>query len=232
MDNIINPFDFSQVMNNTNKCNFNNEPDCINNNQVQLDMYKQLSERFSLLPVHSKNKVAAIKKWPNRCFNKVPFNINDYKDQNGNTRNAGIACGPASGVIVLDIDNVNQFNEWCHKAGLSNPIPDTFTVQSGGKSQHYYFKYPDDGKEYHKREISGAKLIGIGGYVAAPSSIHKSGKSYIVINDCPIAAAAPWMLDIMCKKISKNKNNVQINLEMFLPAPVITPAAYNIEKGV
>jgi len=194
--------------------------------QNQLETYAELAGRFSIFPVHYKSKVSAIKKWQKRCIKKVDFIKNNYIDKEGHVINAGIACGTASGIVVLDIDDVNQFNEWCKSKGLSNQIPETFTVQSGGKSQHYYFKYPEDGKEYHKREILGAKLIGLDGYVVAQSSIHPSGKPYIVIKDIPIAAAPMWMLDIMLKKIS---NNI---IETFLPAPVITPVAYNIQRGV
>jgi hypothetical protein len=228
--NNLNPFDFRHLFGNK-FSDLDKPQDNQKDINDKLYTYTELGKRFSMFPVKSKSK-EPVSKWAKRCIKKVPFNMDDYKDSDENLLNAGIACGPASGIVVLDIDDWSQFENWCKSKGLSNPIPETFTVQSGGKSQHYYFKYPEDGKEYHKREISGAKLIGIGGYVVAQSSIHKSGKPYIVIKDIPIAAAPQWMLDIMLRKISKKKNNVKTTVEMLLPAPVITPAAYNIQRGV
>lgn len=209
-----------------NECNIKNK---------QLEMYRTLSNRFSLLPVRPRSKAAAVKKWPQRCIKKVNFIENDYKDSHGNVLNAGIACGPASNVIVLDIDNVALFNEWCNNQGLSNPIPETFTVKSGGKSQHYYFQYPEDSNQYTTCRIPGADIIGINGYIVAPFSFHSSGKQYLISKDIPIEPAPEWILDVMLKKIPVIKIK-PINTDESVPVPVLpesntTPVSNTINEG-
>jgi len=197
----------------------------------QLETYAELSKRFSLLPVNPKSKVAAIKKWPERCSKKVDFSQYHYITPQGQIMNAGIACGSASGVIVLDIDDVNQFNEWCKSKSLSNPIPETFTVESGGKSQHYYFKYPNNGKEYRKCKIPGADIIGIGGYVVAPGSIHPSGKQYYISKDIPVVEAPEWLLDVMLNKLSDKKHEVKPVQEVVLAETTPETISNMINEG-
>lgn len=245
----MNPFDFKQLT--VNKFSDldkpqDNQKDITDDKTVALNnlvhkydiinnkfyTYTELAKIFSLLPVKSQSK-EPLGKWAKRCVKKFPFNINDYKDSDGNLLNAGIACGPASGLIVLDIDDWSQFENWCKSKGLSNPIPETFTVKSGGKSQHYYFKYPEDGKQYKQCRIPCAKFIGISGYVVAPGSIHPSGKPYFISKNIPIAAAPQWILNEMInnKPFKKRSANTH-NIEKIIPAPVVIPVAHNIQRGV
>ena len=89
-----------------------------------------------------------------------------------NGHNIGIACGPASGCIVLDIDDPEAFKATCKKNGWT--VPDTYTVQTGSGKPHYYFQYPQDGEKYGNKSYPsmGFDTRGLGGQVVAPGSIH------------------------------------------------------------
>jgi hypothetical protein len=200
--------------------------------QNQLETYAELAGRFSIFPVHYNSKEAAIKKWRKRCRRKHDFTKDSYIDQEGRVINAGIACGTASKLIVLAINDNTEFEKWCNNQRVSKPVPETFTVKTGGDNHHYYFKYPEDDKDYKTCKIPGADIIGSDGYVVAPSSIHPTGKRYIVIKNITIAEPPQWIINVMLQKESKKKHNVKAAIEVLLPAPVITPAAYNMEIGV
>lgn len=94
--------------------------------------------------------------------------------------NVGIATGPASGLVVVDIDRMEALGEL--------DLPETLTVQTG-KGLHYY--YATNG---HKIPNSASKLAqgvdvrGHGGYVVGPGSIHPdTRKPYKIALDAPIA---------------------------------------------
>jgi P4 family phage/plasmid primase-like protien len=185
----------------------------------RIKIYEELSKRFSIFRVHSNSKDAAQKEWQRYCHAKIPFNKYAFIDPAGQAMNAGIACGPANGVIIVDTDDLELFQNWCTENNISDPTPDTFTVTSGGKSNHYYYLYPKDGNEYRKCKVPGVDLIGIGGYAVAPGSIHPdTGKPYFISNDIPIAQAPQWVLDAMLNKIPRKlaKKPSQDNQQMLI----------------
>jgi len=57
--------------------------------------------------------------------------------------NYGVPCGPANGILVLDIDDMRKFK------ASGRETPPTFTVKTG-KGYHLYYRYPatPDGSEY------------------------------------------------------------------------------------
>lgn len=161
----------------------------------RIEQYEELSKKFSLIPLNG--KIPAVGKgWEKWCVQKREFNPRDFIN-----KNAGIACGPASGVIVLDIDIASRFkelrqeNEW--------DVPDTFTVQSQPTKFHLYFQYPHSGHVYGcrswKETINGEDhsvfdVRGVGGQVVAPGSIHPdTHKPYCIFKDIPIAECPDWL---------------------------------------
>lgn len=162
--------------------------------QADVSLFSELSKRFSLIPLNGKNPSVNGKNWTDACLNKRPFNPNEFRG-----RNAGVCCGPASGVIVLDVDDPHCFKALSTENSFE--LPETFTVKTGS-GYHLYFKYPDDGKEYgcksFKHPIFTKATIfdvkGIGGQVVAPGSIHpETGKPYTIEKDLPIADAPDWL---------------------------------------
>lgn len=198
-----------------------------------IENYKILAQHFSLLPIHRNSKAAAHKNWQKQCHTKVPFNSQHFLDQQGQVMNAGIACGPANGVIIVDIDDLILFQQWCEKYNIANPTPSTFTVTSGGKSNHYYYKYPIDGNEYKKCKVPGVDLLGVGSYALAPGSIHpKTGNQYFISCDQSISPAPQWVLDAMLGKIPRKLiQKTTIQVENRQQAPVVTATDNNVYKG-
>ena len=153
--------------------------------------------KFSWLPLIMTGKNAGKrpleKDWQRWCEKRRPFSEINHKG------NIGITTGPASGVIVLDIDDLEQFKRICEEKSLT--VPETFTVRTGGGGEHKYYIYPTDGNRYGNRshrldKVGVFDVRGIGGQVVAPGSVHlETGNTYHVVNDKDIADAPQWLLD-------------------------------------
>jgi len=158
--------------------------------------YQELSKNFSIIPVNGKAPIET--EWTRWCETKRPFDRQDFVG-----RNAGIATGPASNLIILDIDDWHLFESFRQRHNCP-PLPDTMIVRSGGSSvnkpkYHYYFRYPDDGQRYGRKAFKtlGIDLVGTGGQVVAPYSIHPdTGNAYEIEVDAPIADPPSWILDL------------------------------------
>ncbi len=96
--------------------------------------------------------------------------------------NVGIAAGPESGILVLDIDPRNGGTETVTKLEMElGPLPQTVTASTGGGGQHRILAYPT----FPVRKDNAGKLFGSGIDVlsegcimVAPPSWHASGKRY------------------------------------------------------
>lgn len=157
----------------------------------KLGTFQELSKRFSLIRLSGKSPVE--KKWTDYCEKKRPFSEIGFLPSD----NAGVACGPASRVIVLDVDDLEKFKEVCEQKSWI--IPPTFTVRTGSGKPHFYFQYPDNGKKYGNKASKklGFDLRGFGGQVVAPGSIHPdTGQPYTIAKNLDIAPAPQWLLDL------------------------------------
>ena len=178
----------------------------------QLNIYEQLSQPFSVIPVYKENKIPIGKGWSRNCLEKRVFKEEDFikRFPNGNVTvlNAGVATGPASGVLVLDIDGQEEFENYCADNGIDLPLPDTFTVASGGKSLHFYYAYPQDGRRYGTRNFEGIfDILGFGAHAMAPGSIHPETKMpYTIKRAISVAEAPSWLLDLALQS-NENKSN-------------------------
>ena len=111
----------------------------------------------------------------------------------------GIVTGPASGLLVLDVDDLDAFRKFCARHGIDMEVQ-TLTIQSREGRYHLYFRYPDDGREYrcrnHKdgKDSEGFDVRGARGYVLGPGSLHPvTRKPYTIISAEPIAEAPEWL---------------------------------------
>ena len=162
----------------------------MNNQGGNLKQFEELSKIFSLIPLDGKKPIET--NWSQWCETKRPFKSDDFKNNN-----AGIACGPASGVIVIDVDNQHTFNKIADQKGWQ--INPTLLHETGARKFHFVYGYPQNGKRYGNkaRKEWGFDIRGIGGQVVAPGSIHPdTGKPYTVRRDLPIAPAPQWLLDL------------------------------------
>ena len=186
-------------------CSDNN---IVPSNQEKLDYWKQLSTDYSLIPLRENSKIPVENNWSAWSESKREFKEEDFKhvDSNGieHINNAGVACGRASKILVLDIDDVVLFNEYCKEHGLLDDLSGTYTVETGRGGYHLYFRYPDDGHAYGNKSIKQGKfdIRGLGGQVVAPGSIHpETGKVYKVLTDAPLAPAPEWIKSLSRKKV-------------------------------
>ena len=166
--------------------------------RTTLQLWNHLSTKFSMMPLKVKSKEPVESGWQRWCTEKRQHVAEDYHehDEHWNLilKNAAVLAGPASGIIVLDIDNVDAFEAWRKSLNLPSPPRNTFHVKTK-KGFHLYYQYPMDGREYRRRSENGVfDILALGSYVVAPGSIHPSGVPYELIADHPIQPAPEWVL--------------------------------------
>lgn len=199
----------------------------------RLAKFEELSEEFqSLIPLDGKKPIES--DWPYYCENTRIFDAANFKG-----RNAGIPCGTANRVIVIDIDDENLFEKACEKNNWD--LPDTRLHVTGRELPHYFYQYPTNGGRYGNRSFKkyGFDIRGMGGQVVAPGSIHPdTGRLYEVIKDIPMAPAPQWLLDLALQedpgKIpqSGTSNGSPVTLESLpISFPIKALIDANIPRG-
>ena len=166
----------------------------------KLKVFEEQSDIFqSLIPLNG--KVPIDEGWEYFCENSRLYDPADFKG-----RNAGIPCGPANGILVVDIDQEDKFRMVRQKNGWD--LPETRVHLTGRELPHYFYKYPTNGGRYGNRSFKkdGFDIRGIGGQVVAPGSIHpETGRPYEVLSDVPIVPAPDWLLDLALKDEQSTK---------------------------
>ena len=174
----------------------------------KFELWRRLSNKFSLIPLNG--KVPIEENWTKWCVDKRIYRFRNFRG-----KNAGVACGPASGVIVVDEDHTEKFKAMYTEN--NRDLPETFTV-STGSGKHYYYKYPANGDEYGCRSFKDKKnpkqtifdIKGLGGQVVAPGSIHPdTGKTYEIIKDIEIAPAPEWVSELALKNDPEPKETTK-----------------------
>jgi len=188
---------------------------------TRVKIFEYLSEWFSLIPLKggfptpgqsSREFKAPIESnWGQWCYRKRSFVASEFFPER-----AGIACGPASQVLVLDIDDMGKFLTWLASHKLKPELPATLTVKTGGSGEryHYYFQYPQDGQAYGNRSVKGVfDIRGQGGQVLCPGSLHpETRKPYVISKLADIAEAPAWLLSYSLHKTVQPDNG-----DPFLP---------------
>ncbi len=118
--------------------------------------------------------------------------------------NVGIATGPESGIVVLDVD-AGDGNDGLlsleHLEDEHGPLPETVQSYTGGGGRHFFFRHPGTPIGTRAGVFPGIDIRGDGGYVVAPPSIHRSGASYDFEassspDDVPLADLPDWIKDV------------------------------------
>ena len=90
--------------------------------------------------------------------------------------NIGIATGPVSGVMVVDVDGEEG------ERALEGKIPQVLStptwVATSSRGFHYYFRHPGGKVKSESRVLPKVDIRGDGGYIIAPPSLHESGVRY------------------------------------------------------
>ena len=174
----------------------------------ELVFYAQLAQSYGFVPIPIKGKIPRFKEWQNVRFNPQDPDKNirriGHLYSAGLADNIGIVTGEASGVVVLDIDE--GAIDWWKELIALNPLPETFTVQTGKGGLHVYFKYEPRVSHFGNMNKILGQAIDFrtnGGQAIFPGSIHsETGQYYLVVSgyeqDRPIIALMPdWMIELL-----------------------------------
>jgi hypothetical protein len=149
---------------------------------------------FRVIPLKERAKEPLIDDWPNKAtWDEAQIREWWAKWPNANI---GIATGRyrAGYFCVLDYDPRNDPEN--RERWKEDPLPFTPMVLTGGGGAHFYFFTPTP---IGKRKVGpGKDLLGEGGYVVAPPSIHPNGKRYVWAEGrapfvIPLASLPEWV---------------------------------------
>jgi hypothetical protein len=128
--------------------------------------------------------------------------------------NIGVACGPASGIIVLDIDGAEGEAALAALEARHGPLPELYPMQwtGSGRGWQAFFLCPDGRTIRNSAGRLGPKLDtrGDGGYVIVPPSVHPSGGIYRWADDrepwlIPPEPAPAWLIDLLDPSVATHE---------------------------
>lgn len=101
--------------------------------------------------------------------------------------NWALACGEASGVVVIDLDprhgGYDSFDEY-EQQRRQGALPATLRSLTGGGGRHFFFGYPQGASIPNRVNwLPGVDIRSNGGYVILPPGTHISGGSYVWENE-------------------------------------------------
>lgn len=121
--------------------------------------------------------------------------------------NIGIATGAESGLVVLDVDPPEGFEQLSRIEQHHGAIPPTLTARSGRGGRHYYLAHPG-GRVSNREDLlqerrfgsasAGIDVRGDGGYILAPPSRNAAG-AYVwaELEETPPAVIPPALLPVI-----------------------------------
>ncbi|NPV52638.1 MAG: AAA family ATPase [Firmicutes bacterium] len=165
-----------------------------NSNITQNAAISYCRRGWSVIPLRPKDKKPAIPSWEPYQKRRATEEQVRHWWQGDSSFNIGIVTGAVSGICVLDIDGPQG-----REAVKGLALPPTPTVETG-KGWHCYFKHPGGPVQNAVGLLPHVDLRGDGGYVAAPPSIHPSGRQYrwcdgLSPDDVELAPPPQWVLD-------------------------------------
>lgn len=138
---------------------------------------------WRVFPCRPKGKLPIIKAWQ-RDATTDPRMIEAWWRRTPDA-NVGIACGPATGIYVVDVDQHGDDGEVTLLAVQRQlgQLPPTVEQRTGSGGRQLVFAYPADrvcrNTNGAKRGLGrGVDTRGAGGFVVVPPSIHPCGESY------------------------------------------------------
>jgi len=116
--------------------------------------------------------------------------------------NIGVATGPDSNLVVLDIDPRHGGDTELDRLVAENEqIPFGPSYETGSGGSHYWFRHPGFKITSRNSIGPGIDVKGDGGYVIVPPSVHSTGGSYVWYEDCDLTTELPeippWIMELM-----------------------------------
>jgi hypothetical protein len=84
--------------------------------------------------------------------------------------NIGIACGEASGIVVLDVDPRNGGDATIRALAVKHSFPRTPRARTGNGGWHLFFRYQPGIRGSARKLGPGVEVKSTGGYIVAPPS--------------------------------------------------------------
>lgn len=121
----------------------------------------------------------------------------------------GIATGPGSGIVAIDIDSYHGGDEgWADLLATYGPAPETVEAVTGGGGRHLVFAHPDDGGPVITNAAHalppGVDVRGDGGQIVVAPTIHPTtGARYVwevehdPLDGYPVAAMPDWLVALL-----------------------------------
>lgn len=139
--------------------------------------------------------------------------IKKWFDHDYPSANVGIATGPESAIVVIDIDTrtggVESLADLEKEHGC---LPITIEAITGSQGRHIFFEYPDSEVKNSAGKLGkGIDVRGVGGYVVGSPSMHHGGKRYQwdeakLPSQTNLASLPAWIIITLQKdKISHTK---------------------------
>ena len=119
--------------------------------------------------------------------------------------NIAIITGAISNLVVFDLDSPSAI-EYVQEIGA---LPESTVIANTGKGKHIYMRHPGFHVNNQVNIGSHIDVRGDGGYVAAPPSMHGSGRIYEWVEGSSIfdidpAPCTDWMIDYLKNPPTKN----------------------------
>lgn len=154
-----------------------------------------LSLGWSVIPIDGKSKIPTIEWKKYQSEHPSIETVISWLEQ-PTTSGLGIVTGSISGIVVLD-------------AELGAPVDDLLplnvaTVKTGGGGYHFYFEHTGEKIPNAVRFRDRMDVRGDGGYVAAPPTVHKSGKQYEWLKS-PLLSGSEALPEVIQKQLSLKK---------------------------
>ena len=174
-----------------------------------LPVYALRNEACTCRTVHcrSAGKHPRLRKWVERASSDPAIIRGWWKRWPDGS--IGIATGPLSSLVVLDVDaNKGGFDTLNALQNECGKLPVTLSQATGGGGRHYLFSWPEIAIRSNAETLgSGLDIRGRGGFIVAPPSPHISGSVYAWEADFNTAQVAPFpqfLIDKLCDKRDKN----------------------------
>jgi hypothetical protein len=152
---------------------------------------------WRLIPLRARGKTPLVKGWPDLATSDTQ-QLERWANQWPGC-NWAVATGPASGLLVLDVDGNDGDATLRNYAASGRMVPDTLTVTTG-RGWHHYFSWPAGQRIRNSAGAlgTGLDIRGDGGYIVIPPSIHPTGVQYrYIARDAPIVDAPDWLISLL-----------------------------------